>query len=109
MAFPAKDGDCDEGAERALRASREQLPLHGDPNTQSSQVDNIDNSDSKLLNFYLLVGITETVGILAVILVIIWMFHYRGGFAWDGSGKEFNYHPVFMVSGMVFLYGNGKH
>ena len=56
---------------------------------------------------YVLVGITEVIGILAIVMVIIWMSHFRGGFAWDGSGKEFNYHPIFMILGMVFLYGNG--
>lgn len=40
------------------------------------------------------------------------MGHYRQGFAWhDNVAKEFNYHPLFMIIGMVFLYGNGmtKH
>lgn len=81
------------------------------PHGESRQVvdqDSIDNDDSALLNFYLLVGMAEAIGISAIILVIIWMSHYRGGFAWDGSGKEFNYHPVFMVIGLVFLYGNGE-
>ncbi len=40
-------------------------------------------------------------------LVAHWNYSYRGGFAWDGSIKQFNWHPVFMVTGMVVLYGNG--
>ncbi len=40
-------------------------------------------------------------------LVAHWNYSYRGGFAWDGSFKQFNWHPVFMVTGMVVLYGNG--
>ncbi|KAG1958711.1 cytochrome b ascorbate-dependent protein [Pimephales promelas] len=35
-----------------------------------------------------------------------WNYTYRGGFAWDGSAKQFNWHPVFMVTGMVVLFGN---
>ena len=66
------------------------------------------NDQATRLIFYMLMAGTEIVGIVAVVLVIIWMSHFRGGFAWDGSGKEFNYHPIFMVVGMVVLYGNGR-
>ena len=66
------------------------------------------NEQGTRLILNVLLAVTEVVGILAVVLVIIWMSHFRGGFAWDGSGKEFNYHPIFMVVGMVFLYGNGR-
>ncbi len=68
----------------------------------------IDGNKSAMLNFYLTVGIAEVFGVVAVGVTVIWMAHYRGGFAWDGSAKEFNYHPIFMVLGFVFLYGNGE-
>ncbi|KAI4791789.1 hypothetical protein KUCAC02_033799 [Chaenocephalus aceratus] len=35
------------------------------------------------------------------------MAYWRGGFAWDGSALQFNWHPVLMVSGLLLLYGNG--
>ena len=58
--------------------------------------------------FYLLIVLLEVLGLACLTVVGIWCSHYLGGFAWDGSSKEFNYHPLFMVIGMVFLYGNCK-
>lgn len=46
--------------------------------------------------------------ISAMVLTGIWMKHYLGGFAWDGSGHEFDYHPLCMVISLVFLYSEGK-
>ncbi|KAM9393617.1 lysosomal membrane ascorbate-dependent ferrireductase CYB561A3 isoform 2-T3 [Pholidichthys leucotaenia] len=46
-------------------------------------------------------------GIACVVCVCVWNKQWRGGFAWDGSALEFNWHPVLMVTGLVVLYGNG--
>ena len=54
-------------------------------------------------NFYIFVG-----G-LAVLLVAIWMGSYDGGFGWaESPEQQFHYHPMFMVIGLIFLYGEGK-
>lgn len=58
--------------------------------------------------FIVSVGAIQILGILAMILTGIWMGKYGGGFAWDGTGHEFNYHPLCMVISMVFLYSEGK-
>ncbi|EDO43587.1 predicted protein [Nematostella vectensis] len=50
------------------------------------------------------VSLIQVLGIIAIVLTGIWMGKYRGGFAWDGSGQQFNYHPVCMVIGLVYLY-----
>ncbi|KAM4577018.1 lysosomal membrane ascorbate-dependent ferrireductase CYB561A3 isoform 3-T3 [Odontesthes bonariensis] len=45
-------------------------------------------------------------GVACVACVCAWNSRWRGGFAWDGSSLQFNWHPVLMVTGMVVLYGN---
>ena len=76
--------------------------------TGKSEEDDINEDSFASMAFYILVGIAEAIGLISIAMVVIWMKHYRGGFAWDGSGKEFNYHPVFMVLALVFLNGNGN-
>lgn len=44
-------------------------------------------------------------GLLSIIFVLTWVLHYKEGFAWDGSPAEFNWHPVLMVAGLIFLQG----
>lgn len=56
--------------------------------------------------FTLVVGASQAVGLAVVVLTGVWMGHYRGGFAWDGSAQEFNLHPLCMVLGLVFLQGD---
>lgn len=56
------------------------------------------------LVFIFCVGAIQIMGILAMALTGVWMGKYSGGFAWDGSGREFNYHPLCMIISMVFLY-----
>ncbi|XP_037339700.2 lysosomal membrane ascorbate-dependent ferrireductase CYB561A3-like [Pungitius pungitius] len=44
-------------------------------------------------------------GLLCLLFVVFWSSYWHGGFAWDGSGLQFNWHPVLMVTGLVVLYG----
>ena len=46
-------------------------------------------------------------GLLCLLFVTLWSSHWRGGFSWDGSALQFNWHPVLMVSGLLVLYGYG--
>jgi len=50
----------------------------------------------------------QILGILAMALTGIWMKHYLKGFGWDGTEREFDYHPLCMVISLVFLYSEGK-
>ena len=48
-------------------------------------------------------------GFMAVVLMGIWTGHHMGGFAWQSNPKqEFNWHPLLMTLGMIYLYGNGN-
>ncbi|XP_036383473.1 cytochrome b ascorbate-dependent protein 3 [Megalops cyprinoides] len=59
-----------------------------------------------MLLFYICYLLSLFLGILCVVFVSYWNSHWRGGFAWDGSALQFNWHPVLMVTGLVVLYGN---
>lgn len=63
----------------------------------------------RLEGFDFLFYLTEAVGVLLIVLVGIWVFHFRGGLAWTSNpGLEFNWHPLLMTIGLVFLYANGN-
>ena len=54
----------------------------------------------------LLMFLLQILGLTAVVMVGIWIG--KNGFAWNENPElEFSYHPLFMIIGMVFLYGNG--
>ncbi|XP_061557496.1 transmembrane ascorbate-dependent reductase CYB561 [Phycodurus eques] len=56
--------------------------------------------------FAWLVGGSQVLGVTSVVLTAVWMGHFHGGFAWDGTEQELNLHPLCMVLGLVFLQGD---
>ncbi|XP_051534055.1 lysosomal membrane ascorbate-dependent ferrireductase CYB561A3 isoform X2 [Myxocyprinus asiaticus] len=58
------------------------------------------------VSFYVLYMLSVCLGFLCVMFVFLWSGTWRGGFAWNGSFLEFNWHPVLMVTSLVVLYGN---
>lgn len=70
----------------------------------------MDQSQGRLVNFRLLYLITQLIGIAIVILIASWIGLHLNGFSWDYENPKvlFNFHPIFMTIGMVFLYGNCK-
>ncbi|XP_023199394.1 cytochrome b ascorbate-dependent protein 3 isoform X2 [Xiphophorus maculatus] len=59
------------------------------------------------VTFYLCYLLCLALGLACVACVCVWNSRWRGGFAWDGSSLQFNWHPVLMVTGLVVLYGYG--
>jgi hypothetical protein len=63
-----------------------------------------------LEGFSLFFWLAQGLGAVAIVLVGIWTSKYRGGFAWSSDPKlEFNWHPLLMTIGMIFMYANGKN
>ena len=56
-----------------------------------------------------LLGLAQLLLHGALGLVLFWVIYYREGFGWrDQPKQEFNYHPVLMIGGFVYLVGNGQ-
>ncbi|KAK6617064.1 hypothetical protein RUM44_005421 [Polyplax serrata] len=64
--------------------------------------------NNSMEGFTLLFGLAEAIGALSLILIAIWLGSYRNGFTWTSNPSlQFNWHPLLMTLGMVFLYANG--
>ncbi|XP_027534384.1 DDB1- and CUL4-associated factor 17 isoform X5 [Neopelma chrysocephalum] len=55
--------------------------------------------------FLVLLASALLVGFVSVILSLVWVFQYREGLSWDGGAGEFNWHPVLIITGFVFIQG----
>lgn len=64
----------------------------------------------KYADFRLLYLIMQMIGGLIIILMACWVFFYLGGLSWSSTPSvQFNWHPLLMTIGMIYLYGNCKH
>lgn len=58
-----------------------------------------------LTQFLVALGAAAAVGLISIVFVLRWVLYYKGGLAWDGGSAEFNWHPVLIVIGFIFLQG----
>uniref|UniRef100_UPI0037E99E36 plasma membrane ascorbate-dependent reductase CYBRD1 n=1 Tax=Semicossyphus pulcher TaxID=241346 RepID=UPI0037E99E36 len=56
-------------------------------------------------HFVVALSAAAAAGVVSIILVLRWVLYYREGLAWDGGLAEFNWHPVLLISGFIFLNG----
>lgn len=71
----------------------------------------MDQQQGRLVNFRLLYLIAQLIGVILIILIISWIGIHLQGFGWDYDVPAvlFNWHPILMTIGMVFLYGNCEY
>lgn len=62
----------------------------------------------RLVNFRIFYMITQMVGITIIILMGSWISFHLKGFGWSTPEIEFNWHPMLMTIGMIYLFGNCK-
>jgi len=68
----------------------------------------MDEVEQDVTGFIPVYGIAQISGFMAVVLAGIWTGHHLGGFSWQSNPNlEFNWHPLLMILGMIYLYGNG--
>lgn len=56
--------------------------------------------------FHTWVVVAQILALAIVILVAIFTGDVLHGFAWDGSMKQFNWHPLLMILGMIVINGD---
>ncbi|XP_063703213.1 plasma membrane ascorbate-dependent reductase CYBRD1 isoform X2 [Culicoides brevitarsis] len=73
---------------------------------QRSNMEEI-GSTRNLVNFRLLYIISQLIGVVIIVLMISWIGIHLNGLAWTATPSvQFNWHPLLMTIGMIFLYGN---
>ncbi|XP_002007841.2 plasma membrane ascorbate-dependent reductase CYBRD1 isoform X1 [Drosophila mojavensis] len=73
----------------------------------ASKGNNKSNMDPTLINFKVLYVLTQLCGLTMIVLVGTWIGQHFGGLGGtDNPKQEFNWHPLFMTIGFIYLYGN---
>lgn len=64
---------------------------------------------TSMVNFRIIYMIQHMVGVTIIILMCAWVSLFLGGFGTSHPSIEFNWHPVLMTVGMVYMYGNCEY
>lgn len=58
------------------------------------------------MEYVLVVVLSCTLLVAALILILFWTLYYQKGFAWhEEPEKQFNLHPTLMVTGFITISG----
>lgn len=60
----------------------------------------------RLVNFRILYMVLQLIGITIIILMFSWVFFFLDGVDFSTPHLVFNWHPLLMTIGMIYLYGN---
>merc|ERR1712059_191883 len=108
------------GARRGFRVPRRDHVLYQQVNSEDREQQSVgkefrvgpNRMELSVHNRGLFLGALAAVqvpGLAAVIMTITWVEHFKGGVVWGvkDKGIVFNWHPILMTLGLIFLYGNG--
>jgi len=51
--------------------------------------------------------VLQALGVAAAVMVGVWLTVFQKGFSWSDETRIFNFHPLFMIIGMIVCYGHG--
>lgn len=75
--------------------------------TQSTSSTHSATNHHKYGDFRLLYLLMQMIGGAMIILMLGWVFIHLGGLSWSSTpAVQFNWHPLLMTVGMIYLYGN---
>lgn len=57
-------------------------------------------------NFFTGFILSQVFGLFTIVFLSVWISKYLGGIGFNTDIQIFNYHPLFMVLGMVFIFGD---
>jgi len=57
-------------------------------------------------NFFAGFIVSQVLGLFIIVLVSVWISKYLGGIGFTTDSQLFNFHPLFMTLGMVFIFGD---
>ncbi|XP_013391596.1 putative cytochrome b561 [Lingula anatina] len=63
---------------------------------------------SSFICFWLVFTLSQVLGVALVVMLGLWLYIFQKGFAWTENPRlEMNFHSIFSVIGLIFLYGEG--
>jgi heme/copper-type cytochrome/quinol oxidase subunit 2 len=76
------------------------------PNEEDMPEKTKEDGMASKIGFIFSLIITSILLIASLVLVLFWIFMYRGSYAWQENPRiEFNWHPTLMIGGFIFCSG----